>query len=118
MLSKLQKSNLENRIIYSIHRSRIPDNIYPARGRKLCSLRRDESDPILSPDNIYPARGRKPPSDFIFADQVAIIPDNIYPARGRKRKSYAFGVRRFFGFPTIFTPQGDGNSKKVPVTIF
>ena len=35
MLSKLQKSNLENRIIYSIHRSRIPDNIYPARGRKL-----------------------------------------------------------------------------------
>ena len=40
------------------------------------------------------------------------IPDNIYPARGRKPRMCRFTLSDFTtnSFPTIFTPQGDGNS--------
>ncbi len=34
VLSKLQKSNLENRIVYSFQSGSICHNLYPARGRK------------------------------------------------------------------------------------
>ena len=37
------------------------------------------------------------------------IPDNIYPARGRKRKFRSALISVNSQFPTIFTPQGDGN---------
>ena len=92
----------------------IPDNIYPARGRKpasaIASLRSIDFSPI--PDNIYPARGRKPHQHLLeqlpyceYSRQYLprkgtetshchlheylmdnLIPDNIYPARGRKHK--------------------------------
>ena len=37
------------------------------------------------------------------------IPDNIYPARGRKRSTILLALFQASRFPTIFTPQGDGN---------
>ena len=37
------------------------------------------------PDNIYPARGRKPGATLPLTRLLNFIPDNIYPARGRKR---------------------------------
>ena len=37
------------------------------------------------------------------------IPDNIYPARGRKQQRKHKSSSHINLFPTIFTPQGDGN---------
>ena len=66
----------------------IPDNIYPARGRKQYKAIFYPTARLQIPDNIYPARGRK---HTIFANSHDIspchIPDNIYPARGRKRQT-------------------------------
>ena len=40
-----------------------------------------------------------------------VIPDNIYPARGRKhQKQITMTEIVKYLFPTIFTPQGDGNA--------
>ena len=87
MLSKLQKSNLENRIIYSIHRSRIPDNIYPARGRKLAGLYLDEITlDVMHSRQYLPRKGTETRSCGVkMAEERDGIPDNIYPARGRKQ---------------------------------
>ena len=114
----------------------IPDNIYPARGRKQTlelhldilllqfptiftpqgdgNLDTNAIKQLISleiPDNIYPARGRKQErSTCMLLSMFSPIPDNIYPARGRKLRS-AFTVSlAWCAFPTIFTPQGDGNS--------
>ena len=45
-------------------------------------------------------------------DKAIAIPDNIYPARGRKQRKKE--MIKVYGkkFPTIFTPQGDGNTVK------
>ena len=151
----------------------IPDNIYPARGRKLTELcdrqvklvlefptiftpqgdgntnnikpRRIERSDI--PDNIYPARGRKHwhrhnlivivkiKFPTIFTPQgdgnrccittqsscFQLIPDNIYPARGRKHcKSGSKSKPASLSFPTIFTPQGDGNlfRSRIKLTLY
>ena len=40
---------------------------------------------------------------------INYIPDNIYPARGRKPARLASCAAFASSFPTIFTPQGDGN---------
>ena len=109
MLSKLQKSNLENRIIYSIHRSRIPDNIYPARGRKPQPRLKLQRQLSLFP-TIFTPQGDGNEQCTCNKLVASSIPDNIYPARGRKHaKSFARTVDQFIAFPTIFTPQGDGN---------
>ena len=64
------------------------------------------------PDNIYPARGRKPYSGHWLLRGNS-IPDNIYPARGRKPFKTVRPVHWTSNlFPTIFTPQGDGNELK------
>ena len=50
---------------------------------------------------------------FNFPTSLAIapiIPDNIYPARGRKQTIDSSTLPTpAISFPTIFTPQGDGN---------
>ena len=52
-----------------------------------------------------PIEGR---NDWI--DDRGGIPDNIYPARGRKHGAIAsLTCSALSAFPTIFTPQGDGN---------
>ena len=87
----------------------IPDNIYPARGRKLhleCFLFLLE----YIPDNIYPARGRKLKIGAFGTHIIHNIPDNIYPARGRKPYDSESRSVADASFPTIFTPQGDGNA--------
>ena len=63
------------------------------------------------PDNIYPARGRKLNLLAFERQVVFLIPDNIYPARGRKQNLLSpLGLTAgVISFPTIFTPQGDGN---------
>ena len=64
--------------------------------------------PVI-PDNIYPARGRKPCKYRVFPSHQSCIPDNIYPARGRKQQLKLPLSLQLSRFPTIFTPQGDGN---------
>ena len=65
----------------------IPDNIYPARGRKHRSVKSVFAEVVIIPDNIYPARGRKRhiAKKMLQRKILVTIPDNIYPARGRKQ---------------------------------
>ena len=137
----------------------IPDNIYPARGRKLTSETvvpsfRAAFPTIFTPQGdgnknyflscsldcmeysrqYLPRKGTETMSPAISIAVSILIPDNIYPARGRKQANYnidnfywfdsrqylprkgtetgvvgVYDMKHDIWFPTIFTPQGDGN---------
>ena len=52
-----------------------------------------------------------------FTLNLYYIPDNIYPARGRKQRDAIRLISTFIKFPTIFTPQGDGNVLAISIGV-
>ena len=72
------------------------------------------SSPFQIPDNIYPARGRKHSLLLsINSADIRVFP-TIFTPQGDGNKLRSFQVQCFSRtsgeFPTIFTPQGDGNN--------
>ena len=68
--------------------------------------------PILSlySRQYLPRKGTETSNEVNSPVFKIVIPDNIYPARGRKQDDAIAVVAPLNGeFPTIFTPQGDGN---------
>ena len=95
--------------IWIIFRSNIiPDNIYPARGRKPLTFFSANLSKIDSRQYL-PRKGTETIKSNCIPIIRSHIPDNIYPARGRKPFLICMWVLIFNLFPTIFTPQGDGN---------
>ena len=97
--------------ILSRESSIIPDNIYPARGRKHKTQQHTQiSEDRGIPDNIYPARGRKHPVNRILKARLALNSRQYLPRKGTETGYAEVFCDRGIPFPTIFTPQGDGNN--------
>ena len=96
----------------------IPDNIYPARGRKPLPILRSVSTSQFNSRQYLPRKGTETKrTKRAVTIAGALIPDNIYPARGRKRSILLIPIfQKVDTFPTIFTPQGDGNRQSHTAT--
>ena len=110
------ETRLQWRYLLGCSRWFIPDNIYPARGRKLKrKLLTLGLSQYLNSRQYLPRKGTETQCLYLKLKEVrSRIPDNIYPARGRKQYGAHLHSRHtYLQFPTIFTPQGDGNVARV-----
>ena len=108
MLSGLQKTNLENFIVYSIQKPRLRHDIYPARGRKLYA---DDSDSIenLTSPRYLPRKGTETRKLLQLQFSISASPRYL-PRKGTETQKDICLTKSSVTFATIFTPQGDGNN--------
>ena len=82
----------------------------PRKGTETTQLGCEDGDSAINSRQYLPRKGTETSPTKIALIRDRFIPDNIYPARGRKHSFWCcLQDGSYQKFPTIFTPQGDGN---------